>query len=75
MEFDHRHSEQKRFCVGDGKYKSKGQLVAEIAKCDVVCCECHEKREVSRGRQHGAGRHPCPNVAKRGKLAPRPVYV
>lgn len=68
MEFDHREGEKKLFCVGEGKKGTKKALLREIAKTDVVCCGCHEKRERSRGRSHGDGRNPCPNVAKRGLL-------
>ena len=75
MEFDHRPGERKRFAVGDGKWRSVKRTKAEIAKCDVVCCGCHEKREVSRGRQHGMGlgRHRCPNVDLRATLVPLPL--
>lgn len=75
MEFDHLDSSQKRFCIGDGKHKSMGQLLAEIAKTQVVCCSCHEKREIARGRTHGDGPRPCPNVAVRGILKPVPVVA
>lgn len=74
MEFDHRDGETKSACVGDLKYGPKKRLLAEIAKTDVVCCECHEKREVARGRDHGrAGPTVCPNVAKRGVVQARPI--
>lgn len=75
MEFDHRLGEKKLFCIGEGKKGTKKALLAEIAKTDVLCCECHGKRERSRGRSHGDGRNPCPNVAKRGLVQARPLEV
>lgn len=74
MEFDHRDGEKKAGCVGDFKYALTRLLLAEIAKCSIVCCECHEKREIARGRDHGRrGPSQCPNVAKRGIVQARPV--
>ena len=74
MEFDHRDGEKKSGSVGDFKYEKTRLLLAEIAKADVCCCECHEKREIARGRDHGRpGPSQCPNVAKRGVVAARPI--
>mgnify|MGYP001156516027 CR=1 FL=1 len=54
MEFDHCRGE-KKFCVGDGYYRlaSPDVLEAEIAKCDVVCANCHRDRTWRR-QQEGA---------------------
>jgi hypothetical protein len=43
MDFDHR--EDKRFSVGQLVYRgSWKRLLTEIAKCDVVCANCHRER-------------------------------
>lgn len=60
MEFDHRPDEQKRANLsklGYGRH-SVATITAEIAKCDVVCANCH------RIRTHGRSDHLRP---------PRPV--
>ena len=46
MDFDHRDPADKSFNLGAGKVllKSRAALVAEIAKCDVVCANCHRIR-------------------------------
>jgi hypothetical protein len=47
MDFDHREGEEKLFAVSAGGNKvrlSQSQLLAEIAKCDVVCANCHRER-------------------------------
>ncbi|MBY0526703.1 MAG: hypothetical protein K2R98_25135 [Gemmataceae bacterium] len=46
MEFDHRENEIKICNVGTmmaRKGYSLGQVLAEIAKCDVVCANCHRE--------------------------------
>lgn len=61
MEFDHRSD--KRFNMGEGTAHSWQAIREEIAKCDVICCTCHEKREIARGRQHSrSGPSECPNA-------------
>ena len=62
MEFDHLPEFEKLFSVGDCR-RGYQHTINEAAKCDVVCCKCHEKRELSRGRRHGIGRkgRRCPN--------------
>lgn len=35
---------------------SVGKLLAEIAKCDVVCPNCHERRTIRRGQRAYYGR-------------------
>lgn len=51
MEFDHRPSEEKKYDIGRmvGNTYSLETLRAEIAKCDVVCANCHRCRTNSRG--------------------------
>jgi len=51
LEFD--HLRDKKFTIGGARSK-RGigikKLLTEIAKCEVVCSECHIKRERARGR-------------------------
>ena len=46
MQFDHRDPSLKSFTIGsEGLYrKGKRTLINEIAKCDVVCANCHADR-------------------------------
>lgn len=46
MDFDHRDPTQKRFSIAAGKslLKNRVVLMAEIAKCDIVCANCHAMR-------------------------------
>lgn len=49
MDFDHRDSSEKKFSLS--KYNQIGNLEkikAEIAKCDVVCANCHRERTFGR---------------------------
>lgn len=41
LQFDHREGAEKLFTIGNGFGKTKTALRAEIAKCDVVCANCH----------------------------------
>ena len=55
MQFDHRPGQEKRGNVGDLARKlSKNLVIAEIAKCDLVCATCHAIRTVGR-RETGRG--------------------
>jgi hypothetical protein len=45
LQFHHRDPQEKEFSIGmcrHGKY-SKERILAEIAKCDVICANCHAK--------------------------------
>lgn len=45
MQFDHRDPSVKGFNIGvTGPTTSRTRLLAEIAKCDVVCANCHAER-------------------------------
>jgi len=52
MQFDHRDAANKRFNLG-GSWSMYGtkSILTEIAKCDVVCANCHAARTWKRG--HG----------------------
>ena len=47
MDFDHRGDEQKIFDISRGS-SSREALILEIAKCDVVCANCHRLRTWNR---------------------------
>ena len=44
MDFDHRPGEQKRFELSEGGSRSLPELHAEMAKCDLICANCHRTR-------------------------------
>jgi hypothetical protein len=54
LEFDHRPGENKLFNIGEkvGSY-SLEKIWAEVAKCDVVCANCHAIRTVERRQRVG----------------------
>ena len=60
MDFDHRDPREKRFtlCSGRAALKNRAQILAEAAKCDVVCVNCHRLRSRSRHRKWLASRTP-----------------
>ena len=47
MDFDHVRG-TKRFDVGRANSKSMAAILAEIAKCEVVCANCHRQRTYNR---------------------------
>ncbi len=53
MDFDHRDRSQKQFNVaGRNLLRRRGTVLAEVAKCDIVCANCHRMRtfaDFSRG--------------------------
>lgn len=52
MDFDHRPGEQKLFPLGLATTRDMEVIKAEIAKCDVVCANCHRIRtHVTRRRK------------------------
>lgn len=50
MEFDHVRGE-KLFSLSRGRTQSRSTILAEIAKCEVVCANCHAKRTWDRKQQ------------------------
>ncbi len=52
MDFDHRDPRDKSFTLtkGHAALKSREELLAEAAKCDVVCVNCHRLRTRKRHR-------------------------
>jgi len=50
MDFDHRDDETKLFEVSTGMLSfGRAKVLAEIAKCDVICANCHRIRSAIRG--------------------------
>ena len=66
MDFDHRDPEAKLFDVAAGKsmLKNRALLEAEVAKCDVICANCHRRRTHAR-QQAGQFRIPTPTLKAR----------
>lgn len=54
MDFDHRDASQKSFTIGSARdvIASAASLLKEIAKCDLVCANCHRER-THNGRRKG----------------------
>ena len=50
MDFDHVRGE-KKFCIGHHRRYGDAELLNEIAKCDLVCSNCHRIR--TRKRREG----------------------
>jgi hypothetical protein len=48
LEFDHREPHLKEFTISKAKGEKLSRLQAEIAKCDLVCANCHRVRESRR---------------------------
>jgi hypothetical protein len=54
MEFDHLPGFEKTNNVGNMKSRSREAILAEIAKCEIVCGNCHRARTWLRGRERYA---------------------
>jgi hypothetical protein len=49
LEFDHLDPGAKSFNIGQSlPYRSWASVIDEIAKCEVVCANCHSRREARR---------------------------
>lgn len=48
LQFDHRPGEVKEFDVSQGYGYSLERVLAEVAKCDLVCANCHVLRTMAR---------------------------
>lgn len=55
MEFDHRDPAQKRFNVAHSWCRSVQSISDEVAKCDIVCRNCHRRRTVEHVAARRAG--------------------
>lgn len=63
MDFDHRPGETKSFNISQsGTNRASPTLLAEtekeIAKCDLICSNCHRTRTKERNRSNSHGRNP-----------------
>lgn len=56
MDFDHRPEAGKSFNIAASLFRSTDALLAEVAKCDVVCACCHRLRSAARGWSGGRPR-------------------
>lgn len=54
MDWDHRPDEEKLFALSKGPSHSREECLAEVAKCDLVCSNCHRYRTAIRGGWRGA---------------------
>jgi len=52
MEFDHRNPAEKKFAISNAYRYTWARIVAEIAKCDLVCSNCHAERTHRRKTKH-----------------------
>jgi hypothetical protein len=48
LHFDHRDPSQKLFTIAKGLTRALDKLLAEIAKCDVRCANCHAIKSVKK---------------------------
>ena len=51
LEFDHLPEYEKMFNIGEVKRLSWERIEAEIAKCEVVCANCHRVRTFNRRKE------------------------
>ncbi len=51
MQWDHRDPATKEFTIGATARKAWGKVVAEVAKCDLVCANCHAIRTHERRKE------------------------
>jgi hypothetical protein len=48
MQFDHRDPATKKFVISRSRTRGHATLMAEVAKCDIVCTNCHRVRTYER---------------------------
>lgn len=51
MQWDHRDSSQKEFTIGQSTRVAWRRVLAEVAKCDLVCANCHAVRTHERRKE------------------------
>ena len=44
LDFDHRNPYEKSFDISAGKTLNLKKLMMEVAKCDILCANCHRER-------------------------------
>lgn len=53
MDFHHRNPEEKEFNIAHGNiYYSKEKVLKELAKCDILCSNCHRKLHYNQRTQN-----------------------
>jgi hypothetical protein len=67
MDFHHRDPAEKLFQIGPRVHASRVRLLAEIAKCDLLCSNCHRLREAGL-REAGLAFRPGPKLREAGLL-------
>lgn len=55
LDFDHRNPLEKSLRIGSNIHRSMPLVLAEIAKCDVRCANCHRRKT---HRENGCGSRP-----------------
>lgn len=58
LEFDHRDRSSKKFDIAAARNKSFRSLMAEIAKCDIRCANCHRRKTWRESGGHWKSRKP-----------------
>lgn len=53
MDLDHRPGVEKEFEISGKYWKGRAAFLAELAKCDVVCANCHRVRTHTREGAYG----------------------
>jgi len=48
MQFDHRNPATKKYEVTRITARARSVILAEVAKCDIVCTNCHRDRTYKR---------------------------
>jgi hypothetical protein len=48
MQFDHRDPSTKKLTISRSRARGHATLLAEVAKCDIVCTNCHRERTYKR---------------------------
>ena len=44
LQFDHRNPANKKFNVGNSSTRNWQTMLGEIAKCDILCANCHAEK-------------------------------
>jgi hypothetical protein len=48
MQFDHRDASAKKYVLSQIRTRARSTILAEVAKCDIVCTNCHRDRTYRR---------------------------
>jgi hypothetical protein len=54
LDFHHKDPTEKAFAISRGGGRSRESFLAEIAKCDLLCANCHRKRHFNEKTAHHA---------------------